>query len=270
MASHCSLRTGGFAQTLFIPESVQILVDFLKTNTQPILFVGLGSNLLIRDPGFEGVIIKLTQLNLLTLDHSSVTAEAGVTLAKLSRIALANNLHGAEFLSAIPGTVGGALAMNAGAFGSEFWQFVAYVQTINRSGELFQRSVKEFSVNYRQVIPAHKDEFFISAELVFNAKPSDKNIKQLLSQRNASQPIGLPNCGSVFKNPKNHYAAKLIEQSQLKGYCIGGACISEKHANFIINNNHATASDVEKLILHIQQVVKLNFDIDLEAELKII
>jgi UDP-N-acetylmuramate dehydrogenase len=270
MASHCSLRAGGLAQSFFIPKNIQALANFLKNNISPVLFVGLGSNLLIRDDGFKGVVIKLTQLNTLDIDNSIITASAGTTLAKLSRFAHKNNQYGAEFLNAIPGTVGGALAMNAGAFGAEFWQFVQSVKTINLSGEVFQRSIKEFDIGYRQVNSSRNDEFFISTKLAFNAKQSDENIQQLLAKRNATQPIGLPSCGSVFKNPKNNYSAKLIEQSGLKGYCIGGACISEKHSNFIINNNRATADDIEKLILHIQQVVKSNFNIDLETEIKII
>lgn len=270
MASHCSLRTGGMTDEFYIPESIQTLVEFLRKNIKPVLFVGLGSNLLIRDQGFKGVVIKLTQLNSLTIKNSVINIGAGTTLAKLSRFTSTNNLHGAEFLSAIPGTVGGALAMNAGAFGFEFWQFINSVQTINTSGEVYQRYPNDFDIGYRQAIPKHKDEYFISAELIFNHEKSKQSIKQLLTQRNASQPIGLPSCGSVFKNPDNHFAAQLIEQSNLKGFCIGGACISNKHANFIINNNNASASDVENLISHIQQTVKSNFNIDLETELKII
>ncbi|ALE52861.1 UDP-N-acetylmuramate dehydrogenase [Candidatus Thioglobus autotrophicus] len=270
MASHCSLRAGGMAQDLFMPESIQTLAQFLQSNTKPVLLLGLGSNLLVRDSGFDGVVIKLTQLKSLHISQTHITAEAGVTLAKLSRFAQEKNLYGAEFLSAIPGTIGGALAMNAGAFGSEFWQFVKCVNTMNTSGEVFQRQPADFDIGYRQATPTHSHEFFISAELVFNQKPSNQNIQQLLQKRNNTQPIGLPSCGSVFKNPAKHYAAELIEKSQLKGFCIGGACVSNKHANFIINHQHASAADIENLILHIQQTVKSNFDIDLETELKII
>lgn len=270
MASHCSLRAGGLAQIFFTPSNIQELSKFLSTNTQPILFIGLGSNLLIRDQGFQGVVIKLTQLKSLNVAQNHLYAEAGVTLAKLSRDASEHGLYGAEFLSAIPGTVGGALAMNAGAFNSEIWSFIRSVRTINTSGEIFNRQPKDFKISYREVIANHKDEYFISAEMCFDAAHADQNIKQLLASRNASQPIGLPSCGSVFKNPDNHYAANLIERSALKGFCIGGACVSNKHSNFIINSHNASASDIENLILHIQQVVKSNFKIDLEIELKII
>ncbi|MCH9646438.1 MAG: UDP-N-acetylmuramate dehydrogenase [Proteobacteria bacterium] len=270
MASHCSLRAGGIAQNFFMPVSIQALIEFLQVNTKPILLVGLGSNLLIRDSGFQGVVIKLTQLKSLQFNRNHIMAEAGVTLAKLSRFTQENNLSGAEFLSAIPGTVGGALAMNAGAFGSEFWQFVKCVHTINAFGEIFERQPTDFDIGYRHVKPTHPNEYFIAAELTFNQAPSNQNIQQLLQKRNATQPVGLPSCGSVFKNPDQHYAAELIENSQLKGFCIGGACVSDKHANYIINHNNASATDIENLILHIQQTVKSNFKIDLETELKII
>ncbi len=270
MASHCSLRSGGLAQDFFTPNSIQELADFLSANTQPVIFIGLGSNLLIRDQGFNGVIIKLTQLNALSINQSIITVSAGTTLAKLSRFAQSQHQYGGEFLNAIPGTVGGALAMNAGAFGSEFGQYVVQVQTMSLSGEMFWRSVDEFKVNYRQVIPKHTDEFFVSAQLIFDTEKSDQDVKQLLLKRNTSQPIGLPSCGSVFKNPPGQYAAQLIEQANLKGYCMGGACVSNKHANFIINQNKATASDIENLISHIQQTVKSKFNIDLETELIII
>ncbi|MBC8493737.1 MAG: UDP-N-acetylmuramate dehydrogenase [Candidatus Thioglobus sp.] len=270
MASHCSLRSGGLAQDFFTPNSIQALADFLSTNTQAVVFVGLGSNLLIRDQGFNGVVVKLTQLNALSINHSTISVSAGTTLAKLSRFIHSQHQYGGEFLSAIPGTVGGALAMNAGAFGSEFWQYVVQVQTMNSSGEVFWRSVDEFNISYRQVTPKHADEFFVAAKLAFNTEKSDQDVKQLLLKRNASQPIGLPSCGSVFKNPPGQYAAELIELANLKGHCVGGACVSNKHANFIINQNKATASDIENLITHIQQTVKSKFNINLETELIII
>jgi UDP-N-acetylmuramate dehydrogenase len=270
MVSHCSLRAGGLAQDFFMPDNIQTLINFLKSNTKPLLFIGLGSNLLIRDQGFNGVIVKLTQLKSIEINRFCITAQAGVTLSKLSRFVRENNLYGAEFLNAIPGTIGGALAMNAGAFGAEFWQFVKCVHTVNTSGECFQRLPSEFEINYRHVNAVHTDEHFISAELEFSLTPSGQNIQQLLQRRSDSQPIGLPSCGSVFKNPTGHYAAELIEKSDLKGVCMGGACISNKHANFIINQNKASATDIENLILHIQQTVKSKFNIDLETELKII
>jgi len=270
MSKHCSLRAGGMVKNFFTPSTIDQLSDFLKGNQQPILMVGLGSNLLVRDTGFDGTAIKLTHLNQLEFTEGIVNVDAGVTLAKLSRFCESKNLYGAEFLSAIPGSVGGALAMNAGAFGSEMWSVVDSVTTINNSGEIFTRDKSEFDIAYRQATPHHQNEIFISANLSFSQIKKQNNIKDLLKKRNDSQPIGLPNCGSVFKNPPNHHAAKLIEDSSLKGFCIGGACVSEKHTNFIINQNNASTNDIENLIQHIQQTVQSNFNIDLETEVVII
>ncbi|SSC10124.1 UDP-N-acetylmuramate dehydrogenase [thiotrophic endosymbiont of Bathymodiolus puteoserpentis (Logatchev)] len=270
MAKHCSFRVGGIAQDFFTPNTLNELSDFLKSNQKPILMLGLGSNLLVRDRGFLGVAIKLTQLNQLGVENGIVQADAGVTLAKLSRFCGSQGLNGAEFLSAIPGSVGGALAMNAGAFGFEIWSSVESVTTINTLGKVFKRSVTEFDIAYRKVAPQHKDEYFISASLRFSQTNKQQNIKALLKKRNDSQPIGEANCGSVFKNPPNNFAAKLIEDSNLKGFCIGGACVSSKHANFITNQDNATADDIENLIKHIQQTVKSMYDISLETEVVII
>ena len=270
MGKYCSFRTGGLAQDFFIPNTLNELSEFLKNNQKPVLMLGLGSNLLVRDQGFDGVVIKLKHFNQLEINNQTVTTGAGTTLAKLSRFCGSQALNGAEFLSAIPGNVGGALAMNAGAFGSEIWQFISSVTTINTQGMVFERSPTDFDISYRQVLASNNNEYFIAARFKFDQNNKQKNIKALLEQRNMSQPIGEANCGSVFKNPENHHAAQLIEGSNLKGFCIGGACVSDKHANFIINQNKASATDIEKLILHIQQTVKSKFDIDLETEVVII
>ena len=160
--------------------------------------------------------------------------------------------------------------MNAGAFGSEVWQYVVSVQTISLSGELQERFPNDYEINYRSVKHRFSDEFFISAQFDFNLNEPNDNVRDLLDKRNSSQPIGLPSCGSVFKNPKDNYAAKLIESSGLKGFCIGGACVSEKHANYIINQNNATALDIENLIIHIQNTIKTLHNVELETEIIII
>jgi UDP-N-acetylmuramate dehydrogenase len=270
MSRHCSLRAGGITREFCAPENIEELSEFLHHNNLPVLIVGLGSNLLVRDNGFDGVIIHTKNLKEMSFSNGLVEAEVGATLAKLSRFAETNLKHGAEFLSAIPGSVGGALAMNAGAFGSEIWQYVVSVTTINLDGKIQQRGKSDFVIDYRSVTHNHVDEFFISAQFNFDLEKANDNVRDLLHKRNSSQPIGLPSCGSVFKNPKGKYAAKLIEQSGLKGYCIGGACVSEKHANYIINQNNASASDIEKLILHIQTTVNKQHKIQLEPEIIII
>jgi UDP-N-acetylmuramate dehydrogenase len=270
MSKHCSLRSGGETSQFFQPVDTQELSTFLKSNSKPILMVGLGSNLLVRDKGFNGVTIHTKNLKELTISDNSIESGAGTSLAKLSRFALANFKYGAEFLSAIPGSVGGALAMNAGAFGSEIWKYVVSVKTMNFSGEIKDRFPGDFEISYRSTVHKNNNEFFVSAIFNFNLEKQNDNVGELLEKRNSTQPIGLPSCGSVFKNPKNHFAAKLIESSGLKGYCIGGACVSEKHANYIINQNNATAMDIEKLIAHIQDTIKQKFNIELETEIIII
>ena len=270
MSKHCSLRSGGMTSEFFLPEDINELSLFLKSNVKPILLVGLGSNLLVRDRGFNGVTIHTKNLKELNITNKYIESGAGTSLAKLSRFAQANLKYGAEFLSAIPGSVGGALAMNAGAFGSEVWQYVVSVQTMSLSGELQERFPNDYEINYRSVKHRFSDEFFISARFDFNLNKPNDNVRELLDKRNSSQPIGLPSCGSVFKNPKDNYAAKLIESSGLKGFCIGGACVSEKHANYIINQNNATALDIENLIIHIQNKIKTLHNVELETEIIII
>ncbi|MFM1546920.1 MAG: UDP-N-acetylmuramate dehydrogenase [Candidatus Pseudothioglobus sp.] len=270
MSKHCSLRSGGMTSEFFLPEDINELSRFLKSNVKPVLLVGLGSNLLVRDRGFNGVTIHTKNLKELNITNKYIESGAGTSLAKLSRFAQANLKYGAEFLSAIPGSVGGALAMNAGAFGSEVWQYVVSVQTISLSGELQERFPNDYEINYRSVKHRFSDEFFISARFDFNLNKPNDNVRELLDKRNSSQPIGLPSCGSVFKNPKDNYAAKLIESSGLKGFCIGGACVSEKHANYIINQNNATALDIENLIIHIQNTIKTLHNVELETEIIII
>ena len=270
MSKHCSLRTGGQTSQFFVPQDEAALSNFLKNNKTQLLFVGLGSNLLVRDKGFDGTTIHTKNFNSLYISKDFIDSGAGTSLAKLSRFSQANLKYGAEFLSAIPGSVGGALAMNAGAFGSEIWQYVVSVKTINLTGDIQERFPSNYKINYRSVIHHFSGEFFISARFNFDLKQPQDNVRDLLHKRNSTQPIGLASCGSVFKNPKDTYAAKLIESSGLKGFCIGGACVSEKHANYIINQNNASAMDIENLIAHIQNTIKDKHNVELETEIIII
>jgi len=270
MSKHCSLRTGGQTSQFFVPQDEAALSNFLKNNKTQLLFVGLGSNLLVRDKGFDGTTIHTKNFNSLDISKDFIDSGAGTSLAKLSRFSQANLKYGAEFLSAIPGSVGGALAMNAGAFGSEIWQYVVSVKTINLTGDIQERFPSDYKINYRSVIHHFSGEFFISARFNFDLKQPQDNVRDLLHKRNSTQPIGLASCGSVFKNPKDTYAAKLIESSGLKGFCIGGACVSEKHANYIINQNNASAMDIENLIAHIQNTIKDKHNVELETEIIII
>jgi len=278
MAKHTSWRAGGTADHYYIPADIEdcaILLASLDKQT-PITWVGLGSNMLVRDGGLRGVVIAPLQgMNQIALlDNGQVFTQCGVTCARLARICQQNQLAGADFFAGIPGTVGGALAMNAGAFGSETWTFVNSVELFDQQGELVNKQAGDFEIAYRSVQSYQLDKplWFASANFQFEKEwgKDRSNIKHLLQKRNQSQPIGLPSCGSVFKNPKNDFAARLIEQSGLKEFCIGDACVSAKHANFIINTGQASANDIESLIQHIQQTVKQDSGIELQTEVKII
>jgi len=276
MARHTSWRAGGVAKRYVQARSLEALASYIASlpENENLLWIGLGSNTLVRDGGFNGTVIAtqgvMTQLEL--LDDSTVYVGAGVAGAKLAKFCSKHHLTGAEFFAGIPGLIGGALAMNAGAFGGETWPLVIEVETLNRKGEIRRRKASEFKYDYRHV-EGLKDEWFVSATLKLKKKQEKNNtidIKQLLAKRAASQPTGVASCGSVFRNPEGFYAAQLIEDCQLKGKRIGGAVISEKHANFIINDNSASAADIESLIELIQKTVKDKHGILLEPEAKIV
>lgn len=276
MARHTSWRVGGPAERYYVPVDVDDLAAFLQTLApqEPIHWVGLGSNLLVRDGGVRGTVIAtsgaLSGLSLLGEDV--IRAEAGVTAAKVARFSVQHGLVGAEFLAGIPGTLGGALAMNAGAFGGETWNIVTAVETIDRRGKRHMRRSPEYKVSYRSVA-GPKEQWFIAGHLKLSAGESKAGrslIKTLLAKRGATQPTQLPNAGSVFKNPPGDYAARLIEASALKGLCFGAACVSELHANFIVNNGAATAADIERLIEHVRAQVEARQGVRLEREVRII
>jgi len=275
MSKHTSWRLGGPADRYYVPTDLADLQNFLAQLEAEIeiLWVGLGSNLLVRDGGFRGVVIApLNSLREMHLDPDGLLyVESGISCAKLAKFCQKQGLEGADFFAGIPGTVGGALAMNAGAFGGETWAVVAQVVMIDRVGNLIERSPAEFDVDYRHVgLP--RQEWFAAARfrLATRAPGESSNIRELLRQRNATQPIGLPSCGSVFKNPPGKYAAQLIETAGLKGYCLGTACVSDKHANFIISGSDTTAKDVEALIIYIRQTIAARFGVDLETEVRIV
>jgi len=274
LSKHTTWRIGGAADRFFIPADIDDLIHFLREtpDDEPLFWLGLGSNLLVRDGGIRGTVISTIKIN--ELDYREDTrwyAEAGASCAKIARQTSREGFGGGEFLGGIPGSLGGALAMNAGAFGGETWHLVESVTMLTRRGELIERQATEFQVNYRHVIKPVADEFFISAILKFH--PHNKNfqhIKALLDKRKETQPIGLPSCGSVFRNPHPLFAAKLIEEAGLKGFQIGGAQVSEKHANFIINVGNATAQNVEELIAKIISTVKERFGVQLQTEVHVV
>ena len=276
LARYTSWRVGGLADRVFITENVGELQAFLQTldTAEPLEFIGLGSNLLVRDGGVRGTVVVMHQaLNELRLDGQYIYAESGVTCGKVARFSASESKQGAEFLAGIPGTVGGALAMNAGCYGSETWNIVHQVLTINRSGQTHVRNASEFIPSYRHVEIPMPDEWFLGAWFkleVGNTEISQQKIKQLLATRLASQPLNLPSAGSTFRNPHGDFAARLIEASGLKGYQIGGARVSPKHANFIVNVGECTALDIELLIRHIKDVVLEKQGVALQQEVKVI
>ncbi len=272
LAKYTSWRVGGVAKQLYKPADKEDLVDFISNlpEQEKIVWLGLGSNLLVRDGGIDGTVIctrnRLKGLNL--IDTNKVYVEAGVPCAHVARFSTELGLSGAEFLAGIPGTMGGALKMNAGAFGGETWNIVESVEMLNERGLITKRLKDQFDVSYRSV-KSYESEWFIAATLYLNVGESiesHQKIKALLEQRSRTQPTNKPTCGSVFKNPAGDFAARLIEACDLKGYQVGGACVSEKHANFIENVGGATAADIESLIDYIQQEVKQKQGVSLQTE----
>jgi UDP-N-acetylmuramate dehydrogenase len=326
MARHTSWRAGGVAERSYAPADLEDLVAFLRglPSSEPVHMVGLGSNLLVRDGGLSGTVIfthwALRGLRLAA--PGRIHAEAGVASPKVARFAALHELARAEFLAGIPGTVGGALAMNAGCYGGETWEIVADVATVDRGGTLRKRTRDDYDIAYRHVrlkggdhpssaaseiasrdtdevtsagrrgtggqipdqvrgpssaprpaIPHPSEEWFVGATFALpsgSAADSRTKITELLKQRIATQPLGEPNAGSVFRNPKGNYAARLIEACGLKGRAIGGAEISRKHANFIVNLGDARAADIEALIELAERSVKEKFGVALEREVRIV
>jgi len=277
MSKHTSWRIGGPADRYYQPADIADLSLFLSQlpDNEPVYWLGLGSNLLVRDGGIRGTVIATSGVvdGLEQIDEKTVRAEAGVACAKVARFCARAGLSGAEFLAGIPGTMGGALAMNAGAFGGETWDIVTKVEMLDQQGQCYHRKPEEFEIAYRHVSGA-KGEWFSAAQLQLDSdgEPTvlQAHIKALLAKRGDSQPTSLPNAGSVFRNPEDDFAARLIEVCDLKGQCEGAACVSDKHANFIINTGGATAREVETLIERIVQVVKEKRGVALQREVHII
>lgn len=276
MADYVSWRAGGKAEHFFAPVDREDLIAFVRGQPagEPLLWIGFGSNLLVRDGGFHGTVIltRACLSGLRRLDDGAIYAEAGVSCARVARFCAEQGLVGAEFLAGIPGTLGGALAMNAGAFGGETWGIVAEVDTVDRQGEVRRRWPADYSIGYREVL-GRAGEWFLAAVLRLPAgdgAQSRERIRTLLAKRNASQPVNLPSCGSVFRNPPGDYAARLIESCGLKGLRRGGACVSDKHANFIVNIGGATATDIEGLLEHVRSEVQARKGVRLRTEVCIV
>jgi len=274
MARHTSWRVGGPARRFYRPADRDDLVLFLQRlePEEPLLWLGLGSNLLVRDGGFAGTVIA-TQGRLggiARVGERGLYAEAGAACAKVARFTARAGLGGVEFLAGIPGTLGGALAMNAGAFGGETWERVRRVETVDRRGRVRERQPRAFRIGYRRV-EGPVGEWFLAAEMelqVVDTTATQAHIRQLLERRAASQPTRLPSCGSVFRNPPGQHAARLIEAAGLKGLRLGGAQVSPKHANFIVNTGGATAAEIEALIEQVRQRVEAASGVRLVTEVR--
>ena len=276
LSRHTSWHVGGPADVYYTPKSADELARFLTALPAgvPCQFLGLGSNVLIRDGGLRGVVVSL-HLGLDRVERVGATrvhADAGVPCARVARQCVKWSLGPAEFLAGIPGTVGGALAMNAGAWGSETWPHVAEVDVIDRSGARCTRQATEYRWGYRRLEPPAPGEWFIAARFDFRADPraSADSIKALLVRRRETQPIGDWSCGSTFTNPDGDHAARLIEAAGLKGCRIGGATVSSKHANFLVNEGEASAADIERLIAHVQAEVERVHGVHLVPEVRVL
>lgn len=280
LARHTSWRAGGAAEILYVPADRDDLAAFVRAwpQQEPLTVIGLGSNVLVRDGGVRGGVVVMHDPGAaLAIADGLVYAEAGLAAPKLARFAATRGCTGAAFLAGIPGTVGGALAMNAGCYGGETWNHVMRVEVLGRDGRFDVRGREDFSIAYRTVRErdgAPLRAIFTAAWFRFgfgDARQARDEIKALLARRIAAQPLGLPNAGSVFRNPPGDHAARLIEACGLKGCTIGSARVSEKHANFIVNpGRRARAADIEALIAHVRETVRAQTGVDLEPEVRII
>ena len=277
MARHTSWRAGGSAEHAYFPADLEDLRRFIGSlpEGEPVCLVGLGSNLLVRDGGLRGtVIFTHPALKELRWERNAIYAQGGVPSPKVARFTALHGMAGAEFMAGIPGTVGGALAMNAGCYGGETWAIVESVTTVDRAGQLHERTPDHYEIGYRHaLLREHREEWFAAARFKLatgDGAKSRNTIRELLERRIASQPLNLPNAGSVFRNPENDHAARLIEACGLKGRVQGGAMISDKHANFIVNMGEARAADIEALIELAHASVLARFNVNLVREVRIV
>lgn len=276
MKNHVHFRVGGPADILLIPESKEQVIQTIKIcrlNNIPFYLVGNGSNLLVKDGGIKGVVIKLNNLKDIKVYDNIVEAECGAMLKNVSDAALNSSLTGLEFSCGIPGTIGGAVFMNAGAYNGEISHAIESAEVIDNENNIIILSKDELELGYRTSVVMKKNYIVLSAKfkLEKGSLTSIKNVvEDLTKKREDKQPLEYPSAGSTFKRPEGYFAGKLIQDAGLKGYKIGGAAVSEKHSGFVINKSNATATDIINLIKHIQNEVKEQFGVDLHTEVRII
>lgn len=276
MKGRTSMEVGGPASYLFLPgnaEETAFLLRILQEEQFPYYIKGNGSNLIVHDTGYDGAIIEMMRMNQIRVEGDRILAGCGAMLKDISQAALEASLTGFEFASGIPGSLGGAITMNAGAYDGEMKDIVTCVTLMDRSGQTFRKTCAEMDFSYRHSLCSAGDLIALEAEL--QLAPGDREkiaakIEELSRKRKEKQPLEYPSCGSTFKRPKGYFAGKLITDAGLKGYCLGGAAVSDKHAGFIINKDHATAAEILDLIALVQSEVKKQFGVELKCEVKII
>lgn len=276
MSEHTHFRVGGPVDILLTPNNKEQIVETIKickSNSIPFYVIGNGSNILVKDSGIRGVVIKLCDLNNIERNNNIIKAECGALLKDVSNSALNASLTGFEFACGIPGSVGGAVFMNAGAYDGEISFVIKEAEVINGDGKIITLSKDELELGYRTSLVMKKGYVVLSA--TFDLKDGEKEkvqsrVSDLTQRREERQPLEYPSAGSTFKRPEGHFAGKLIEDAGLKGFTIGGAAVSEKHSGFVINKSNATAKDILAVIKHVQEEVKRQFDVELYPEVRII
>ena len=275
MSEHIYFKVGGNADILLMPETVEQVkrsIEICKTNNIPYYLIGNGSNILVRDGGIRGVVIKLSSLNNISVKNNIITAGCGTLLKDVSKAASEHNLTGFEFACGIPGSIGGAVYMNAGAYDGEVSFVIESAEVLNDKEEIITLNKKELDLGYRHSVVMEKGYVVITASFKLkegNPEKINNRVNELTERRESRQPLEYPSAGSTFKRPEGYYAGKLIQDAGLKGYTVGGACVSEKHAGFVINKNHGTAKDVLAVIAHVQEEVKRQFGVELHPEVRI-
>lgn len=276
LKEHTFIKLGGKVDFYITPTTYKMVSKVVKLCNKysfPLMVLGNGSNLIIRDGGIRGVIINLKNLDSVVIDDDTMFVEGGANTIEVSKEALENNLSGLEFACGIPGTIGGAIFMNAGAYGGQINDILIECLVVEKSGKIVMKNAKELEYDYRHSKLQENRDIVLAGKFKLEKSNYDK-IKAVMDdltyKRESKQPLEYPSCGSVFKRPKGYYAGKLIQDSDLQGYKIGGAEVSTKHAGFIVNKDNATANDYIKLIKHIQAVVKDKYNVELELEVKIV
>ena len=276
LSKHCTFKTGGTCSCVVLPQNADELIkiiSFLKNNNADFEIIGNGSNILFADGHLDKIIIKTTRLNNISVLGNEITAESGARLSAVCNVALENSLAGMECLNGIPGTMGGAVYMNAGAYGSEIKDVCIKTFYLDENLDIKEKEFDSHEFSYRHSF--FSDKKCIILKSVLRLQKGDKSeikakMAEYIEKRNDKQPLNFPNAGSTFKRPEGYFAGKLIEDCGLKGYHIGDACVSEKHSGFIVNKGNATTSDIIKLIEHVQKEVKDKFGVELETEVRII